>query len=504
MDICDVTLSQMLDARDRRVDIQNRLLRRYGSCVISFTMNIAGPVKNSPLILRAFHTGLRDLELSLRRCRVSILERYEINEVTGNEAFFAVDSPAVQIKRLCCELEDSDDMGRLYDMDVLEPSGASHNATSGDHALTSGNYASEGSGHALTDGDHASPDGHSSTLPFVKLDRRIIGLPERRCLICNAPGKDCASRRIHTVEELQHRTQQVIRDTLRRHDASRVAEYAVRSLLYEVCVTPKPGLVDRNNCGSHQDMDIYTFMSSSACLFPYFQECFLTGYDMADAKAPAQDTFARLRLSGKLAENRMLLATEGVNTHKGAIFTMGVLCGALGRLSSDAQADGFDPEAVAGECSAMTRGLTQRECSAATDAHVPTHGQLMYLKYGITGVRGQVEAGLPAVILHGLPLLEKLLADGRSEDEAGAAALLAIIAHAADTNMIARSDIDTQRREADRAENILNDLLNSKSETASRALLEKLDTDYISRNLSPGGSADLLAVCWMLHFCRRL
>ena len=235
----EITLPEMLDARERRADIQDEMLKRHAAPLVCFTMNIAGPIKNGPLILHAFRTGMQELELSLKRCRIAILEKYEINEATGNEVFCAADAPAHVLKQICCELEDADELGRLYDMDVLAMPGIAEDDSSGcEHAI--------------------SP---------VKIERQLLGLPERSCIICGASGRLCASRRVHTVAELQERTQGILSSALRDRTASRVAEYAIRSLLYEVCVTPKPGLVDRVNCGSHRDMDIYTFMSSSASLF---------------------------------------------------------------------------------------------------------------------------------------------------------------------------------------------------------------------------------------------
>ena len=91
------------------------------------------------------------------------------------------------------------------------------------------------------------------------------------------------------------------------------ARQAVRALLYEVTTTPKPGLVDRRNSGSHTDMDSFTFMSSAASLYPYFEACTRAGRKTADGPAP--ETFAALRPLGCEAEGEMLAATHGVNTH---------------------------------------------------------------------------------------------------------------------------------------------------------------------------------------------
>ena len=110
-------------------------------------------------------------------------------------------------------------------------------------------------------------------------------------------------------------------------------------------MTPKPGLIDLLNSGSHRDMDMYSFLASAASLYPYFAECVKIGRETADRPAP--ETFAALRCPGKLAEAGMLRATGGVNTHKGAIFTLGVICGALGRLAWEGR---HSPAAVISLC----------------------------------------------------------------------------------------------------------------------------------------------------------
>lgn len=190
----------------------------------------------------------------------------------------------------------------------------------------------------------------------------------------------------------------------------------------------------------------------------------------------------------------MLRATGGVNTHKGAIFTIGTLCAALGRLPWERWSR---PEAVLAEAAAMARGLVERELAGLTADRAHTAGQKLYLQYGITGVRGQLEAGLPVVSETGLPVLERGLSQGKSIDEAGCAALLAMAAAGTDTNLIARGGPDRQREIAQQLSRLLR-----QEPYPSRQTLEQLDAQFIRENLSPGGSADLLAVCYLLHFLR--
>ena len=278
------------------------------------------------------------------------------------------------------------------------------------------------------------------------------------------------------------------------------ASLAVRALLYEVCTTPKPGLVDRNNTGSHRDMDIFTFMRSSASLWPYFARCFNTG--ASSSGDPAPETFAALRPLGIQAEEEMFRATGGINTHKGAIFTIGLALAALGRLCGLPRQDrdriSGDPAArILSEISSMTEGTVSKELEGLTKENARTAGQRFYLEYGITGIRGQAEAGFPTVLEYGLPTLEQGLAAGKSPDEAGCAAMLQILARTTDTNMISRGGRETQIKKAAGLLRLL-----EKTPYPDNETLLALDREYIEENLSPGGSADLLALCWLLHFVK--
>ena len=438
-----VDLAQVLEARERRAMRQRALLAQYQTPLVSFSMNIAGPVKNSPLIRRGFQLGKRMLMEQLSLSGINVLHAEKKDAVTGCEALFAVHAKPEAVKKIACAIEDQAPLGRLYDMDVIGPDG-------------------------------------------LKLER-----PEpRRCLICGKPARECARSRAHSVEELQAATRTLLETALNAEDARTAARLAVQALLYEVCVTPKPGLVDRNNNGSHRDMDIYSFLSSAAALFPYFETCVRIGRQTANQPAP--ETLAALRWHGIQAECDMRRATGGVNTHKGAIYSMGLLCGALGRLNREQWAE---PGNVLSEIAAMTQGSVERELNGAESA--PTAGQKLYTKYGITGVRGEAEQGFPAVLSHGLPVLEACLAQGKTKDEAGAAALLHLLAHTTDTNMISRGGRTRQQEAQKQIRTLLKE-----SPFPSKETIQELDKAFIQDNLSPGGSADLLSLCWMLHFLK--
>lgn len=278
----------------------------------------------------------------------------------------------------------------------------------------------------------------------------------------------------------------IVNDSL----ASYVASFAVRSLLYEVSTSPKPGLVDRYNSGKHKDMNYYSFLNSASVLYPYFEKCFLYGKNSRDSIS----AFDSLRWPGMMAEGKMFASTNGSNTHKGAIFSLGIICGALGRLEIRKWNDSNE---VLKECSLMTKGLTNKELSNITIENAKTSGQVLYAKYGIVGARGQAEDGFPIVKKYGLPILENGLAAGKGFDEAGSAALLSMMVYLIDTNIVSRSDMQTQNEVSLRIANMLKD--NPYPDIKS---LCQLDKELTEMNISPGGSADLLSVCYMLYFLK--
>lgn len=431
----EVSLSMMLECRENRARTQRELISMYGKPVVSFTMNIAGPVKTSYLIERGFSIGVESLLGALLCHKATIIQKKTNFLTTGPEGFFVVDMDPCKLKSICTGIEDRNLIGRLFDIDVIDVDGR-------------------------------------------KLERRET----RRCLICNEPAKICSSRRIHTVEQVWSKTNEILTEAVLQHDSNIVASMAVKALLFEVLTTPKPGLVDCRNNGSHTDMDLFTFSSSASVLFPYFNKAYSLGWSSKDPKR----CFTELRELGKDAEQAMFFETNGVNTHKGAIFTLGIVCCAAGFTAMNG-GDIFQC------CALMTKGTTDE---LKDDSQMETNGKRLFAKYGIRGIRGELEDGLPSVRTVGLPLLEEYLEKGLSLDDAGSRVLIALVSQLSDTNMIARGG----KEKADKAMKIAKALVSSGS--FGHSDIEELDEYFISQNLSPGGSADLLAVCFLLHFLK--
>lgn len=444
----EVTLSDMLDARERRAYEQQQMLHRYPFPLVSFTMNIAGSVKDSPLIRRAFGEGVRLFEHKMREANLPIVSGKKSMEFTGCEALWSVRGDAGVIKSLCMEIEDSSPMGRLFDMDVI-----------------------------AADGTHQS--------------RQSLERSSRKCLICDLPGHLCASRRTHPVSEIQFAAQRLMEESLWDQDCHALSQSVSQSLEAEVMTTPKPGLVDRRNNGSHRDMTVSTFLSSIGALRGYWMECAAIGRSTRSL-AP-EESFPPLRRAGMRAEREMLAATGNVNTHKGAIFLFGVLCGAWGRLWK-AERPCADASALLNECAVMTRKTLSAELETLRDSASATAGHHIFRQYALAGARGEMMNGLPSVLNISLPALRRALQAGKNINDAAVIALLHLIAHTDDTNMISRGGVETARRARLQTLELLQE-----NPFPDNAAVCRLDDAFIERNLSPGGCADLLAATLFLH-----
>ena len=396
----------MLLARDRRASRQAALLARYGCPVISFTMNIAGPVKDSPLIRYAFRSGLRQLEAlpCAQLCREAIFEP------TGPEALLVYETQDARLlKAFCIRLESEGEAGRLFDLDVLDANGE-------------------------------------------KLSRET----GRTCLVCGGPVSVCSRSRAHGLEAITARTRAI----LEAFAAETLGEMAENALLAEVHFTPKPGLVDEANNGAHRDMDVPLFERSAHALRPCFVEFVRLGIQGASPAA--------LQQAGVRAEQAMFAATGGVNTHKGAIYSGALLLHAAGRLLS-------------GEEERSLCGLAA-QTAAAIPAPTGTHGAAVRAQCG--GIRTEAVSGYPTA----QAVLRQLRQSGPLD------ALLLSMSRLDDSTLWHRGGAEGAQLVRSRAADIL-----AAPASEREARTRRLDMELIERNLSPGGSADLLAMAFFLE-----
>lgn len=433
--IREVGVADMLRARDARVERQRGMLERQGLPLVSFTMNIAGPIKTDSCIRRGFLEGVSRIETVLQAHRARICEVIQTLEFTGNEQLWVVDAPSAELKDWMRAIEESHPLGRLFDIDVLDERGA-------------------------------------------KLARSV----HRKCLICGGDVHACARSRAHSAGELFLRAREMIQAYMDREYACTIGMYAERALLFEAITTPKPGLVDAENNGAHRDMDLFSFMASASALRGWFEESARIG----QMNVSEEDAFLNLRAAGIRAEKEMLRSTGGVNTHKGALFSLGIACCAAGRLG-----EGASVEEIL-KCAARIARPSLKDFEGLNPEAAATGGEKQYLESGLAGIRGEAAEGFPSVRDLSLPALHAALERGESLNDAGLHALVALMSCLPDSNIL-------RRRGRAALENVQMRAAALKQNGFDRADLRRMNDDCIRENISPGGSADLLALTYFLY-----
>ncbi|NLN15284.1 MAG: triphosphoribosyl-dephospho-CoA synthase CitG [Tissierellia bacterium] len=277
-----------------------------------------------------------------------------------------------------------------------------------------------------------------------------------------------------------------------------VANIAIRSVLFEVSVSPKPGLVDRFNPGAHKDMDIFTFLKSSSVLYPYFYNCTMAGIEF-DEEDYTQ-LLLNIRPIGIRAEEDMFKATAGINTHKGIIFSMGIIAAAVGSLHRELNRQHFDFEEISERVKLITAGIT-KELDLAYKKEDLTYGERLYLKYGTKGIRGEVESGFTTVLNYSLPILVGLIQENKYHiNDILGQVLINLMANTEDSNVLGRHDMEALKYVQERSKEALK--LGGYFTEEGRKYIEALDEDFIEKHISPGGSADLLAVSLMFYMLK--
>ena len=268
---------------------------------------------------------------------------------------------------------------------------------------------------------------------------------------------------------------------------------AIQSLLYEAVLLPKPGLVDPMNNGSHTDMTIFTFMDSSASLYSGFYSFLETGLTH-NPNHSLTDLFTSIRQIGQQIEHEMLDETNNVNTHKGAIFSFGIFLTSIGKLISQNQLTSIpfsskEIDLIFKTAKDMVAPTLLNDFNDLEHKQPLSHGEKLFLEYGLTGIRGLAIDGYKPIqeIVH--PFLRthsNWSLEGKLQYS-----LLLLMALIEDSNIIHRSDVETFLAIRKQLSSLI------KTITFEEELiphLTELDEQFIELNISPGGSADLLAL----------
>jgi len=269
--------------------------------------------------------------------------------------------------------------------------------------------------------------------------------------------------------------------------ALHLGRLACQALIAEAELTPKPGLVDRRGAGAHTDLSLSIMKGSAFAIEPYF--CEMAAFSRGTR--PSQVLRERLAVIGRDAERAMLKATNGSNSHKGAIWILGLLTSAAAMQDAD-------------KIPALRIARTARKIAFFADRAAPrlvSHGEIAARKHGVTGARGEARRGFPHVIDVGLPMLRSRRASGATETVARLDTLLSIMSRLDDTCLLYRGGKTALVAAKEGA--IAVERVGGSGTAIGRQHLYRLDRRFLELGVSPGGSGDLLAATLFLDAVER-
>ncbi len=251
-----------------------------------------------------------------------------------------------------------------------------------------------------------------------------------------------------------------------------IAQSAVDALKWEVNFTPKPGLVDALSNGSHDDMDLNLFLKSADSLLSGFQQTAEASFDR-DIDISLREDIGAI---GRQTEADMFQATNGVNTHKGAIWTMSLLISAASALQTN------DIGQIL---------LSAQSLANLPDKYVPqtakkTHGMVTKKKYALSGARGEAQNGFPNI--------RKVLSYTNDADDLWMRRLMLLYSNVNDTNIVYRSNLKVLQT----LQKISREILESNTSVIENSKFVELEKFVSEYHISPGGCADLFAASYFL------
>jgi len=315
------------------------------------------------------------------------------------------------------------------------------------------------------------------------LGNTISSGKSKLCFFCqDKPAIECRRENAHDPEHLRSFMFSKMAGYCRQQRESeiikQIASLGLKALLYEISLSPKPGLVDKFSNGSHADMNYQIFVDSSATISGWFNDLVRAGFSFQDDDLTK--ALPLIRNIGLRMESAMYNATRNINTQKGTIFLMGLSLFACGKLYS--KNDQFETELFRKIIKDICKDLVRRELVNSSRSKI-SHGEQIFQKYGFSGARGEAERGFRLVFESGLPQLTGV---AELNDPTMIKSFLAIASRNEDTNILYRRGPNVLSAFQGLCRNALNDFNNENYS----AVIEFCK----SENISPGGSADLLAV----------
>ncbi len=445
MSLQRIELSQVLARREARVSRQRELLEKYKRPIVCFCMNIPGDIKRTPAVDMLFESGARRI----------------LRSVLGG---FAKGGSARDSRGPAASLLHAE----YY-----------YAATGPEAFLVFDGISALKLKEVAVSIEEATPEARLFDIDIIdESGQKLSRSAPRVCIVCGKPVNQCAPSRVHNLLDLRRATDELIVSWL----ADSLAAAARAAMDEEAELTPKPGLVDAAISGAHSDMDLSLLKLSSAAIEPYFRE-------IAHKSYLGEASISELTRLGVEAESAMLRASGGVNTHRGAIFAFSVYIAALARAAASGEsafaiARKLVEEKFRVAASSAEYLLVADSAKSMPAAIEESHGQAVKRKYGSGGAEEHALVGFPSALKARRTIIEtgdKLLA------------LCGIMKELSDSNILYRGGPEGLEFVRKRAAAI--ELMGPEERICA---LKDMDEECISKNLSPGGAADMLALAVFL------
>lgn len=440
-------ITEFLLDRDRRVLYQEHLLKENkDKTLVTIRINYPGIEKSNYITDNIVNTIYNEI-LTYYGKFIVFEDKYKNKE--GIVAHFLFDLDFVNVKKEMINVEEEHILGRCLDIDV--------------YTLKNDKV--------------------------IGISRSDLFKKPRRCFICDLDAKICSRAQTHTIDEIKNYFEVVyknFKDSQKKTDslAYEVSQMALKAMISEVSTFPSFGLVSPISSGAHKDMDYYTFLNSAVAITPFLKKMFEVGYSYYSPEY----IFDAIRDIGKECEEKMFEATNNINTHKGMIFLMGISMAAIGK----ALYENKEFYQIQDIIKSMVKNILD-DFKELHKKEKLTHGERLYLEYGFTGIRGQVQDGLSVLFDN---IIDNYINSDLKENDLYTQILIELMARVEDSTVVYRHDISTLRKVQSDAKDLLN--MGGIFTEKGRQKCHHLEDLYIKENISPGGCADLLAISILL------
>ncbi|MEG1254477.1 triphosphoribosyl-dephospho-CoA synthase CitG [Clostridium sp.] len=441
-------IDEFLEHREKRVAHQEKLLRNSdGITLATVRVNYPGIEKSNFITDNIAKIIYNDISI-FKEKNITYKEIYKNKEGLIGHFIFNIDN--ITIKKFLVNMEENHILGRCVDLDVY--------------------YIKE---------DEQVHKGE-----ICGTSRSDLGFSSRRCFLCDEEARICSRSGNHSINDIKKYFENKYEEYLiyksKRDEVSyNISQLALKGIISEVSTMPSFGLVSPSTMGSHNDMDYYTFIDSSFAIIPFIKDMAAIGYSYETPK----NIFRAIRSIGIQCEKKMFEDTKGVNTHKGMIFLIGVLSAGIGKAIHENLPFQDIENIIKDMCENILddlKGIDKKEDL--------THGERLYLNHGFTGIRGEVKDGLQKIFNDVLP--EHIASDLKGH-KLYANTLLKLMSKVEDSTIVHRQSREKLYEIQSHAKRIL-DLGGFTTEKGIVAAME-FESRCIEENISPGGSADLLA-----------